>query len=428
MPDVNIVVAAYDKYSVVWPPFVHGFKKYWKDRPWNVAFMTQILPAPYEKFDTIRTGSEGWGDHVRAGLAMVDSDIILWMMDDFWLTGPVNTGLLMMFIDYMTKFDIDHIRLLPPAWDVGSEAPPGGVDPARECKHVSSIDSRLWVFKDDAEYRVSATIGLWKKDVFLKYMEGVQTPWEFESIASPKSYGNDRYLCNIDPRVFPISWFNNPYPNGKKSVMDKGKWTKSAYEYAYYEGLSINFANHPNGMPNEVPNTNPIIAWDSIRVRYPDLFDIGNYSIIDDFSYFSTKVKVGIYSHIAASCVIAGGKSRQFTLGNFCSIASGTKIYCGSNDFVNDLVILTPDIEIGMNMCSADVTIGDYCGVGTNSVIMPGNNIPEGTVIGGMSWVPSYSNLEPWSVYAGIPVKKIKDRNKDRVMKQVELMSKRLGV
>lgn len=172
----------------------------------------------------------------------------------------------------------------------------------------------------------------------------------------------------------------------------------------------------------------PTIAWDNIRVRYPEYFIIGYHSIIDDFSYFSTKVRIGIHSHIAASCVIAGGKGHQFTLGDFGSIASGTKIYCGSNDFVNDLVILAPEIDIGMCMCSGDVTIEDYCGVGTNSVIMPGNTIPEGTVIGGLSWVPAYFKLDPWSVYAGIPVKKIGDRNKDRVMKQIELIRRHFGV
>ena len=161
----------------------------------------------------------------------------------------------------------------------------------------------------------------------------------------------------------------------------------------------------------------PIIS-SNIRIRYPEFFEVGDDSIVDDFCYFSTKVKVGVGSHIAASCVIAGGKDRQFTFGNFGSIASGVKIYCGSNDFVNDLVVLTPEVDIGMEMCSGDVTIGDYCGIGTNSVIMPKNIIPEGTVIGGLSWVPARCELEPWSVYAGIPVKKIKDRKKDRILIQ----------
>jgi len=168
------------------------------------------------------------------------------------------------------------------------------------------------------------------------------------------------------------------------------------------------------------------IVSSNTRIRHPEFFVVGDHSVVDDFCYFSTKVKIGMMSHVAASCVIAGGKDRQFTMGDFGSIASGVKIYCGSNDFVNDLVILAPDYDIGMEMCSGDVTIGDYCGVGTNSVIMPGTVIPEGTVIGGLSWVPAFSKLDPWSVYAGVPIKKIKDRNKDRILRQATKIRLRL--
>lgn len=171
----------------------------------------------------------------------------------------------------------------------------------------------------------------------------------------------------------------------------------------------------------------PIISK-NCRVRHPEYFNIGDYSIVDDHCYFSTKVEIGINSHIASGCTIAGGKEKLFSLGDYSSISSGVKIWCSSNDYVNDLVVLTAgDINIDDTPIEGDVTIGNMCGVGANSVIMPNNNIPEGVTIGALSFVPAGFTFKPWSVYAGIPIKLIKPRNKINVMRQKMELENILG-
>lgn len=47
---------------------------------------------------------------------------------------------------------------------------------------------------------------------------------------------------------------------------------------------------------------------------------------------------------------------------------------------------------------------------------MPGNHIPEGVSIGALSFVPSGYKFEPWTVYAGRPIRPIKKRNKENVL------------
>jgi len=169
----------------------------------------------------------------------------------------------------------------------------------------------------------------------------------------------------------------------------------------------------------------PIISK-NIRLRYPELFSVDEGAIIDDFCYISTKLIVGKYSHIASGCSIAGGKNYLCKIGDFCSLSSGVKVWCSSSDFVNDLVILNMGIDTGARFCSGDVIFENYTGVGTNSVIMPNNTIPEGTVIGGMSWVKAGYKFEPWMVYAGIPIRPIRKRNKKNVLKQVEILKEKL--
>lgn len=170
------------------------------------------------------------------------------------------------------------------------------------------------------------------------------------------------------------------------------------------------------------------IVSPNCRIRHPEHFDVGSFSIVDDFCYISARVRIGMCSHVASGCSIAGGSSYQFTLGDFCSLSSGVKIWCVSNDFVNDLVCIVPAPggDIGAHPIEGDVTMGHYTAVGANAVVMPDNNVPEGTVIGALSLVPVRFPFEPWSVYAGVPVRRVGPRNQASVLRQAEVLRSRL--
>lgn len=169
----------------------------------------------------------------------------------------------------------------------------------------------------------------------------------------------------------------------------------------------------------------PIIS-PNVRVRHPQHFEIGEYSIVDDFSYFSTKVRVGVCSHIASGCSVAGGGALQFTLGDFSSLSSGVKIWCTSDDYVNDVVAILPNGigPVKTHLIQGDVSFGNYTAVGANAVVMPDNTVPEGTVIGALSYVPPSFAFEPWSVYAGVPIRRLRSRNEDEVREQVAKLRK----
>ena len=80
----------------------------------------------------------------------------------------------------------------------------------------------------------------------------------------------------------------------------------------------------------------------NIRIRIPDSFFVGKGSIIDDYCYFSTKVTIGKYSHIANNVSVGGGPEFEFRLGDYSSISSGVRIWCVSDDFTEDIAALLP--------------------------------------------------------------------------------------
>ncbi|SRR6266567_4692920 len=172
----------------------------------------------------------------------------------------------------------------------------------------------------------------------------------------------------------------------------------------------------------------PIISQ-NIRLRYADCFEVGEFSIVDDYCYFSTRVKIGFCSHVANGCSVGGGREHLFALGDFSSLSAGVRVWCSSNDFANDLVTVIPALvgDIGDNPITGDVIFENYTGVGANAVIMPDNVVPEGTTIGALSYVPPHFRFEPWTVYAGAPIRRIAARNRNRVLAQVGLIRRRLG-
>jgi len=164
----------------------------------------------------------------------------------------------------------------------------------------------------------------------------------------------------------------------------------------------------------------------NIRVRQPEYFQVGEGSIVDDFCYFSTKVTIGKYCHVASGCSVAGGSHLTFSLGDYSSLSSGVKVWCGSDNFVRDLVTIIPTGcgAIKENFIEGDIVIGNMTAIGANSVIMPGNVIPEGVAIGALSFVPANYEFTPWTVYAGTPIRKIINRDKESVERQLDRLQR----
>ena len=158
-----------------------------------------------------------------------------------------------------------------------------------------------------------------------------------------------------------------------------------------------------------------------VIIKKPELVKVGNNVRIADFCRISSACVIGSDCEIAPGTYIAGGDGKYtFEMGDCSSLAAGVKVWLSSNDYVNELVTHSiPEVK----EIQGNVRLGKYTGVGTNSVIMPGNDIPEGVSIGALSFVPSNYKFEPWTVYAGRPIRPIKKRNKENVIKTLRNIS-----
>ncbi|XHR84729.1 MAG: acyltransferase [Gloeotrichia echinulata GP01] len=158
---------------------------------------------------------------------------------------------------------------------------------------------------------------------------------------------------------------------------------------------------------------------DKASIYNCDMIEIGDRSRIDDFCVISGKIKIGKFVHIAPLCLLAGGE-KGITMSDFSGAAYGVKIFTQSDDY-NGKTLTNPTISDQFkNETKKEIYIGKHSIIGAGSVILPGVILAEGTSVGAMSMVTK-STVE-WSIYFGIPAKKIKNRSKELLALEQEFL------
>jgi acetyltransferase-like isoleucine patch superfamily enzyme len=153
----------------------------------------------------------------------------------------------------------------------------------------------------------------------------------------------------------------------------------------------------------------------NVEIKSPEYVEIGSHVAIDSGFKCTTRLELGDYIHIAPDVVIIGGSSTYLKLDHFSFVAAGTKIVCGSENYVEGGLV-GPTIPIKYrNLIFKPVIFEKFSGVGVNCSVMPGVILAEGSVVGANSLVTK--STEPWTVYVGSPAKPIRIRDKESVLK-----------
>ena len=157
-----------------------------------------------------------------------------------------------------------------------------------------------------------------------------------------------------------------------------------------------------------------VIIGKTARIRYPELVSIGDNVIIDDFTYISTQLEVSSFVHISSGCSIIGGRNAMVSFGQFSTLAPNVVLAAGSDDYIAGLATPMVAEEFKGNVEIGSIHIGDHCIVGANSTILPNVSLATGASVGANCLVKH--DLEGWGLYAGAPVRRIKQRNAERIL------------
>jgi galactoside O-acetyltransferase len=127
---------------------------------------------------------------------------------------------------------------------------------------------------------------------------------------------------------------------------------------------------------------------------------------------------IGCYTHIAAGVFIAA--KAGFEMRDFANIAHGARIYTVNDDYSGEYLMgptIPPDL---LSLSPGPVLMEQHANVGAGAVILPGVTLAEGSVLGALSMIGK--STAPWTIYAGVPAKPVKERRRDVLRKGQDLL------
>jgi galactoside O-acetyltransferase len=137
---------------------------------------------------------------------------------------------------------------------------------------------------------------------------------------------------------------------------------------------------------------------------------IGNNVRIDDFCILSGVINIGDYVHIAAYVALYAG-DKGIELNDFAGVSSKTTIYAITDDYLGE-AMTNPTVPIELRkIYGGPVILEKHVLIGASTVILPNLRISEGAAVGACSLITK--DCMEWSIYAGVPAKKVKDRSKN---------------
>ena len=122
----------------------------------------------------------------------------------------------------------------------------------------------------------------------------------------------------------------------------------------------------------------------------------------------------GKHVHVGSHSVLAGHGAIHFE--DFANISHHVGIYT-SNEDLSGRVLSNPTVPGGAaTIRSASISFGRHSAVGAGSIVLPGARFGEGSVLGALSRVGR--PLRPWTTYAGIPARRLRERHKDLLQQE----------
>ena len=202
MINVPVVVMTSDKYLPTLRPFAYLFNKYWGATQWVeiVGFAKPEFPLP-ANFHFVSLGDQvhypvnKWSDALIDYLALrPEMHHFVLMLEDYWLTRPVNTQAVRMLYDYAVQFrNVLKIDLLTDRLYAAN---------MRDYNHCGYLD----LIKSDYQspYHMSLMTGIWSRDLLLRFLIRGETPWDVEIHGTPRVAAAKDEVLVLGTRQSPV--------------------------------------------------------------------------------------------------------------------------------------------------------------------------------------------------------------------------------
>ena len=219
--DVAILVISWDGFHDIWPPFFHCFFKYWPDCPYPVYLGTNTIEFSDNRVVPLLIGPDkDYSSNLIAMLDKISQKWVITWIDDFLLSGHIDTERFDRVIRLAQDHEAGYLKLIT---GTSTQVVLDGHN-----QDFGEIPKRT-------PYRVSMTVGLWRKNVLQQILRPGETAWDIELLGNERSFEiEDKFLCLVGKPLV-------PFVHGIR----QGKWTINAVKFFRQEGLEEYIESRP---------------------------------------------------------------------------------------------------------------------------------------------------------------------------------------
>lgn len=231
-----ILVNTCDKFEDCWDPFFKLWSLYWPDCKGKLFLNTEYKHYSYKGLDITplkvceanfvpENQRATWSQCLKWALDAMDSDIVLYMQEDYFLSGRVNDESVMYFLDVMQKtVEIPCIHLTQ-----------AGIPAVAKSKY-----NMLYNSNPDYFSYLSCQASLWRKDVLLSLIREHESAWNFEWWGSKRAKYLGYEFLVVDPEIFMPE--KNPILPYILTGVVGGKWYKPVVELFQNHQIEMDYS------------------------------------------------------------------------------------------------------------------------------------------------------------------------------------------
>jgi len=238
--DITIIVSSCDAYEDCWNPFFKLFAYYWSNVSAKVVLITdqKDYTCPYMDVRVFRASAAEngqrypWGWNLVRCLESIETDVVLYLQEDFFLTAQVDDEKIIEFASYVAEISWTHESTM----HIGL-CPRSSHGPFHLTEHPL-----LWEVDRQARYRFSLQPGLWRRLDLLKYVKKTDTAWDFEEYSHFRGRRESRRILTVNRHVFNLEE-KQIYPFNPHGGIVRGKWHRgSVVDLFEKHGIKVDFS------------------------------------------------------------------------------------------------------------------------------------------------------------------------------------------
>lgn len=230
--DVTILVNSCDLYEDTWYPFFKLLQIQWPDCPYRIVLNTETKKynCPFMNVETINSGTDlSWTARLKYALNKIDSEFVLFFLEDFFLLKPVRTEAFNEALNIIKQNkDVGLIHYTPTEKDM-----PEPKNDLENCFYELPVRKRT--------LRTRVAVSLFRKDYFLKLLYCDENPWQYERESHIRSMFAGYKIIRQDYSLYPPTFTYCLDHNIGIGVTSR-KWLKN--NKAFFESMKIFDVNY----------------------------------------------------------------------------------------------------------------------------------------------------------------------------------------